>query len=69
MALVVERELPLDCPQVKVDSVRRALSYMAQEFFGTGRRLKLIGITGTKGKTTASFLIKSVLEAAATRRA
>ena len=65
VALVVERELPLDCPQVKVDSVRRALSYMAQEFFGNpARRLKLIGITGTKGKTTASFLIKSILEAA-----
>ena len=65
VALVVERELPLDCPQVKVESVRRALSYMAQEFFGNpARRLKLIGITGTKGKTTASFLIKSVLEAA-----
>ena len=64
-ALVVERELPLGCPQVKVKSVRRALSYMAQEFFGNpARRMKLIGITGTKGKTTSSFLIKSVLEAA-----
>ena len=64
-ALVVERELPLDCPQVKVQSVRRALSYMAQEFFGNpARRMKLIGITGTKGKTTSSFLVKSILEAA-----
>lgn len=65
VALVVERELPLDCPQVLVKSVRRALSYMAQEFFGNpARNLKLVGITGTKGKTTASFLIKSILEAA-----
>lgn len=64
-ALVVERELPLACPQVRVQSVRRALSYMAQEFFGNpARRMKLIGITGTKGKTTSSFLVKSILEAA-----
>ena len=65
VALVVERKLPLDCPQVKVRSVREALSYMAQEFFGNpARKMKLIGITGTKGKTTSSFLIKSILEAA-----
>ena len=64
-ALVVERKLDVDCPQVRVESVRRALSYMAQVFFGyPARRMKLIGITGTKGKTTASFLIKSILEAA-----
>ncbi|HIS03935.1 MAG TPA: UDP-N-acetylmuramoyl-L-alanyl-D-glutamate--2,6-diaminopimelate ligase [Candidatus Pullichristensenella avicola] len=65
VALVVERRLPLDCPQVKVRSVREALSYMAQAFFGNpARRMRLIGVTGTKGKTTSSFLIKSILEAA-----
>lgn len=51
VALVVERELPLDCPQVLVKSVRRALSYMAQEFFGNpARNLKLVGITAPRAR-------------------
>ena len=62
-ALVVERELPIDCPQVLVKNVRNALSYMAAAFYGNpARELKLVALTGTKGKTTTSFLIKSILE-------
>lgn len=65
VALVVERELPIDCPQVLVSDTRAALSLMAAEFFGNpAKQLKLVGITGTKGKTTTSFLMKSILEAA-----
>ncbi|MEG2858996.1 MAG: UDP-N-acetylmuramoyl-L-alanyl-D-glutamate--2,6-diaminopimelate ligase [Clostridia bacterium] len=64
-ALVVDHRLPLDIPQVIVPDVRTALSYMAAEFYGQpAKRLKMVGITGTKGKTTVSFLIKSILEAA-----
>ncbi len=44
---------------------RSALSHMSRVFFGyPERRLRLIGITGTKGKTTAAFMIKAILEAA-----
>ena len=64
-ALVVERRLDVDCAQVVVRNVREALSYMAAAFYGNpAKKLKMIGITGTKGKTTVSFLVKSILEAA-----
>ena len=65
VALVVQRELPLDVPQVLVEDVRMALSYMASEYFGNpSEKLMMLGITGTKGKTTTSFLVKSIMEAA-----
>ncbi len=65
IALVVERFLELPVPQVKVESVRSAMAYMAGAFFGhPARRLRMIGVSGTKGKTTTSFLLKSVMEKA-----
>lgn len=64
-ALVVERELDIPCPQIKVKDVREAMSLMAAAFYGNpAQQLKLIGITGTKGKTTTSYMTKSILETA-----
>ena len=67
-ALVVERFLPLDVPQVRVEDVRVAVSYIASEYFGNpSEKLMMLGITGTKGKTTTSFLVKAIMEAAGVR--
>ena len=64
-ALIVQRRLDMDVPQVQVEDVRTALSYIAAEFFGNpAEELMLMGITGTKGKTTTSFLLKSIMEEA-----
>ena len=69
VALVVDHYLDDEAvravTQVLVSSVRGALSYMAAAFNGwPSRRLKLAGITGTKGKTTTSYMLKAILEKA-----
>ncbi len=63
VALVVERYLPLDVVQVRVSNARAAMARMAEAFYGfPASHMRLIGITGTKGKTTTSFMLKSILE-------
>lgn len=64
VALVVERLLDgVTVPQIQVENVRVAMALMAGEFYGhPARTLRMFAITGTKGKTTTSYLTKSILE-------
>ncbi|MEI8134247.1 MAG: UDP-N-acetylmuramoyl-L-alanyl-D-glutamate--2,6-diaminopimelate ligase [bacterium] len=50
--------------RILVSDSRRALAFITEEVFGTpSRKLRLIGVTGTNGKTTTTHLIKQILEA------
>ena len=66
VALIVSRFLDdVVVPQVKVENVRSAMAYLAGAFFGhADRKLRLIGVSGTKGKTTTSYLLKAIMEKA-----
>jgi UDP-N-acetylmuramoyl-L-alanyl-D-glutamate--2,6-diaminopimelate ligase len=63
-ALVVQRPLGLGVPEVRVGSVRAAMAPAAARFYGNPTaQLEMVGITGTNGKTTTAFLVRSLLEA------
>lgn len=70
-ALIVEPDVDINSlniskniPIISVSNTRRALAQVACEFYDNpSKKLKLIGITGTKGKTTTTFMVKSILEA------
>jgi UDP-N-acetylmuramoyl-L-alanyl-D-glutamate--2,6-diaminopimelate ligase len=64
-ALVVERELEVVVPQVVVPSARAAMAPFAAAFWDDPTaELKVIGVTGTNGKTTTAYLAREILEAA-----
>jgi UDP-N-acetylmuramoyl-L-alanyl-D-glutamate--2,6-diaminopimelate ligase len=63
-ALVVERWLDLDVPQVKVPSVRAVLGHVAAAVHDhPSRDLSVVGITGTNGKTTVAYLVEAAAAA------
>jgi UDP-N-acetylmuramoyl-L-alanyl-D-glutamate--2,6-diaminopimelate ligase len=64
VALVVQRPLDLDVPQIVVPDVREAMALAAARFNGDPTsELCVVGITGTNGKTTTAFLVRALLEA------
>jgi UDP-N-acetylmuramoyl-L-alanyl-D-glutamate--2,6-diaminopimelate ligase len=68
VALVVERARDLPVPQVVVQDSRAAMAPVADVFFGEPtRELEVVGVTGTSGKTTTSFLLFAILAAAGRR--
>ncbi len=67
--LVIQHDIDLSglpgVTVVKVESSRYAMALMSANLFGNpARQMTMIGVTGTKGKTTTTHMIKSVLEAA-----
>lgn len=63
--IVCEKELGISENEIVVDNTRIALSILASNFYkNSHKKLKMIAITGTNGKTTTTYLIKSILEAA-----
>ena len=66
-ALVVQEpvEVPEGVTVILVEDTRYALSLISAAWFDyPARKLKTIGVTGTKGKTTTTYMIQSILEAA-----
>jgi UDP-N-acetylmuramoyl-L-alanyl-D-glutamate--2,6-diaminopimelate ligase len=64
VALAVERPLQLGVPEVLCESVRDAMAPIAARFYGEpASELRVVGVTGTNGKTTTAYLLRALLEA------
>ncbi|MBP3664146.1 MAG: UDP-N-acetylmuramoyl-L-alanyl-D-glutamate--2,6-diaminopimelate ligase, partial [Tyzzerella sp.] len=66
-ALIVEKEVdvPEQVTVIKVENARYAMALISAAYFDyPARKLKVIGVTGTKGKTTTTYMIRSILEKA-----
>ncbi len=63
---LVEREVGIKDPRIiKVEDTRKALGELASLFYGeVSKRLKIVGITGTNGKTTTTHIVESILNKA-----
>lgn len=65
VAIISERRPPADanCPWIQIKSIRPVMAQLANTFYGLpSENLDLIGVTGTNGKTSVSFLVHSIFE-------
>ncbi len=64
VAIVTEKELSVCVPQFIVENSREALGVLSAVFYGNPtEKLKVVGITGTNGKTTTSYMLESICKA------
>ncbi len=62
VAILGEEDIECGCTYVKTEDSRKALAICAAEFFGhPEKKLKIIALTGTNGKTTTTYLIRQIL--------
>lgn len=65
VALICEKKLDCDISQIIVADGRSVIAKTARAFYGyADKKLKLVGITGTNGKTTTAYMLASIFEAA-----
>ena len=65
IAFVTSKKLPFAIPQIFVEASRETMSMLASVFYNQpSKELKIVGVTGTNGKTTTTYMLKSILEAA-----
>jgi UDP-N-acetylmuramoyl-L-alanyl-D-glutamate--2,6-diaminopimelate ligase len=63
VAIVVQRELNVSVPQVIVSNTRESMAILASRYYDNpSAKLKLIGVTGTNGKTTVSCILANILQ-------
>jgi UDP-N-acetylmuramoyl-L-alanyl-D-glutamate--2,6-diaminopimelate ligase len=64
-ALVTEEHVEVDIPYILVENAREAAGLLADAFYDhPTQKLRLIGVTGTNGKTTTTYLIEAILQVA-----
>ena len=62
-AIICEREVECSLPKVTVEDGRKAVTKLARAFYGyADRQLKLVAVTGTNGKTTTTYMLKSIFD-------
>ena len=64
-AVIVEKDVtaPSHVTVIRVNNTREALAFMSAAYFGyPAEQLETSGITGTKGKTTTTYIVRSILE-------
>jgi len=63
VAIVCERDIKCVLPTIKVEDGRRAVACLARAFYGyADKELTLVALTGTNGKTTTTYMLKSIFD-------